>query len=343
MARPPKPWFREQTGYWMVYLDGEPINLSKDKDEADRKFHELMAARHEAPESPTARVADIVESFLEWASENTKAATFAQYKWYGQKLSEHSGTVKARDFKPIHVTRWVQLNGWKGAHKYNAERYAYRFFSWAVSQGIVSKNPLQGMPRQKPLPRQRAMTDAEYVALFRASDRDLRLLLFALRHTGARPQEMRELTWDQVRKDHLLLHDHKTVGKTRKPRVIHLSRPLQRLLKNLRRRSVSDHVFKNSLGRPWSANALRLRVSRLKEKLGLDDDVCAYLLRHAFGSNAIVRGVDLATVAELMGHSSTEMASTVYVHLAEQKSHLQEAVAKVTSSKPRGASRGSGA
>jgi len=161
-----------------------------------------------------------------------------------------------------------------------------------------------------------------------------RSLLFALRQTGARPQELRELTWKDVRPDHLLLWEHKTEGSTREPRIIHLTPCMQRFFAVVRKRSKSDHVFLNGRGKPWTTNAVRLRVMRLKDKLGLSDDVCAYLIRHAFGTNAILNGVDVVTVSELMGHASTEITTGVYVHLAEQKSHLQKAVTRAVSTPP---------
>src|SRR5262249_5861080 len=111
----------------------------------------------------------------------------------------------------------------------------------------------------------------------------------------------------------------------------------------VRKRSKSDHVFLNGQGKPWTMNAVRLRVMRLKDKLGLADDVCAYLIRHAFGTNAILNGVDVVTVSELMGHASTEITTGVYVHLAEQKSHLQKAVTQAVSTPPAASrDRGSG-
>jgi integrase len=337
MARPPKPWFREQTGWWMVYLNGKAEKLAKDKAEAHRRFYELMATRHEAPESPNSRVADVVEAFLSWASTHTKPATYAQYSWYGQKLAEDCGQLAARDFKPIHVTRWVEKRGWRGAHEYNAKRYTFRFFSWAVSEGVLTKNPLAGMKRPKPLPRQRAITDDEYLAMLRATDSDFRPLLFALRQTGARPSELRELKWEHVRGDCIVLRDHKTVGKTRRPRVIHLTPTMQRFLAVLKKRSNADHVFLNGRGKPWTMNAVRLRVARLKKKLDLADDVCAYLIRHGYATQAIVNGVDPMALAELMGHRSLEMVNGVYVHLAEQRSHLQDAA--TLAAKPAAASR----
>jgi integrase len=341
VGRPAKPWYRKQTGWWMLELGGSQIKLSKDKDEAYRKFHEMMATQHEAPESSRARVADIVEAFLAWASNRVARATFDQYKWYGQKLAEDCGTQPAHDFKPIHVTRWVDQRGWRGAHEYNARRYAFRFFSWAVDEGVLRKNPLKGMKRPKPKPRQRALTEAEYLAMLRATDSDFRPLLFALKQTGARPKELRELTWDQVHGDRLVLWEHKTDGTTAAPRVIHLTQPMQKMLALFRTRSKSKFVFLNGRGKPWTTNAVRLRVMRLRTKLNLADDVCAYLLRHAFGTNAIVNGIDPLTVAELMGHSDLTMIKNVYAHLSEQKSHLQDAVTRAVA-RPVGASRNPG-
>ena len=112
-----------------------------------------------------------------------------------------------------------------------------------------------------------------------------------------------------------------------------------------RRRSTSENVFVNSRGKPWTMNAVRLRIMRLKEKLGLASDVCAYLVRHMWGTQAILNGVDVSTVAECMGHNSLEMVSTVYVHLADQHSHLQSAMEKAarTSSTPQPTDRRPGA
>jgi integrase len=69
-------------------------------------------------------------------------------------------------------------------------------------------------------------------------------------------------------------------------------------------------------------------MQRLRKKLNLRNNLCAYELRHAFGTYGIVRGVDIATLAELMGHRDTTMISRVYGHLADQTDHLAAAVVK---------------
>jgi len=39
----PKPFFLAPRGLWYVQLDGHQINLGPDRDEAFRRYHDLMA------------------------------------------------------------------------------------------------------------------------------------------------------------------------------------------------------------------------------------------------------------------------------------------------------------
>jgi len=320
----------------MVTLGGKKIRLLQGRDTpadrgvAEEKFCELRKLKREAPESPTGRVADVIEAFLAWSQKHVSPETQHGYQFYGQSFAERWGLVLASDLKPFHVTQWVDEREWGKTTEYNARRSIFRIFSWADDEGILPKNPLKGLRRPKPKPRQRALRPEEYRSMLGASDGPFRRLLFALRQTGARPKEVRTLRWTQVRSDRWVLEEHKTVAYTGKPRVIFLTRPMQKLMAFLRHRATSEYVFLNTRGRPWKNYAVCLRVQRLKRKLGLAADVCVYLARHAFGTNAILNGVDPMSLKELMGHSSLEMISTVYVHLADQHSHLNEAVEKAT-------------
>jgi len=278
MSRPNKIWFRSDVGWWMVTIAGERIRLAqgkKNRKAALQKFHELMADRSEVPESPTARVADLFESFLAWTKIHRSPETNRNYVWYGQSFSEHSGYMKATELKPIHVTRWVDENKWTQTTERNARRSIYRAFSWACEEGILPRNPLQGMRCPRAKPRGRFMSDAEYRTLLKNSAPDFKLLLFALKETGCRPKEARTLRWEEVHEDRWVLQEHKTSYKVDKPRVIYLTAPMRKLMTVLRRRSAGPHVFLNRREKPWTCNALRLRIARLKIKLNLKDDLCA--------------------------------------------------------------------
>ena len=96
-------------------------------------------------------------------------------------------------------------------------------------------------------------------------------------------------------------------------------------------RNPEGPLFRKHRGdRPWNRNAIRCRFKRLREKLGLEAGVVCYGLRHAFVTDALERGVPIATLAEIVGHADTKMISAVYSHLHERREHLRKAVEQAT-------------
>lgn len=340
MARPNKVWFRKDIGWWMVTVGGRKIRLAEgraNKKLAEQKFHELKAVQARPAESSDARVADVIDGFLAWSKLHRSSETNRNHVYYGQKFSEHIGYLKATELRPHHLTTWVDTHAWGQTTQRNARRSIYRAFAWAVEEGLLAGNPLRGMKCPAARIRQRAMTDVEFRTILKASKRDFKVLLFTLRATGCRPKEARTLTWNQVREDRWVMPQHKTAYKTGKPRVIYLIKPMQKLMRVLRRDAdqrpdANQHVFINARYRPWTVNAMRLRMQRVKRRLNLADDLCPYLARHAFGTAAVMNGVDPLTVAELLGHNSLEMVRRVYCHLAGEHVHLNQVAERATRS-----------
>lgn len=339
MGRPATPWWREQTGWWMVKIAGKQTKLVEGpKDErhrllAEEKFSDLRKLNRTSPQSATARTADVIDAYLVWSRDNLAADTHRINIYYLQLFAEACGQKSARDIIPYDVETWVSgkkaAKEWGDTTVYNAKKAAFRVFSWAKQMKIVPDNPLAGMPRPKPNPRQRAITDAEFWKLYEYAGGPLRDILLALYLTGARPKEARDLVWSSVHDDRWVLPEHKTAKKTGRPRVIYLDNEMKKMMERVKGNG-HTHVFLNTEGVPWTMNALRLQISRIRKKLGMSEDVTAYLCRHGFGTRAILSGVDGRTLAELLGHSSQEMITKVYVHLADQHAHLRAAVNKIS-------------
>ena len=55
-----------------------------------------------------------------------------------------------------------------------------------------------------------------------------------------------------------------------------------------------------------------------------------YAIHHTFATDAIIRGVDLATVAELMGHTNLRMLSEIYQHVGKRRDRLKKGLRKAT-------------
>ena len=100
MARPPKPWWNEDRGEYNVNIRGERHRLGPDKDEAERKFHELMAKPPEEPVKSES-VAAVMDLFLTDAKEDCAEET---YKWYRKHCQSFLDYLKGKGQKSILVS-----------------------------------------------------------------------------------------------------------------------------------------------------------------------------------------------------------------------------------------------
>ena len=75
MPRMPMPWWRKDRNAWFVQIERRQHNLGPDREEALRKFHELMA-KPKRRVIATDSVLGVIDLFLEWVSNNRKPDTY---------------------------------------------------------------------------------------------------------------------------------------------------------------------------------------------------------------------------------------------------------------------------
>ncbi|MEZ4449113.1 MAG: tyrosine-type recombinase/integrase [Nannocystaceae bacterium] len=138
----------------------------------------------------------------------------------------------------------------------------------------------------------------------------IRLLMF----TGFRKDEILSLTWPMIDWQHALIHfpDTKTGQRTSA-----VSEPVIELLREIHRRTGAPKaglVIRGLGGR--RLGHLNRTWDEIRVAAGIPD-VRIHDLRHSFASDALMAGVPLAVVGELLGH---RQASTTqrYAHLADR-------------------------
>lgn len=331
-----KPFYWKSRRCWYVKgADRKNIRLDPDERKASKLWVEIAAA--EKPEAPTAPVDTVVEAYLLHALKTVSAPTYVGYRFYLVRFCEMYGLDRVRELKPLHMTRWLDSQeGWGASGRRAAIAAVKRCLNWAVAEGIIDRNPLASVKRPPAKRREGTITDAEHSRMMSAADRAnrrtwtaFRPVLVALRHSGTRPGMVATVTAENVSADGSawVFREHKTRQKTAKPLVVYLSPCLQ----SLTRIAVAAHpkgpLFLNSRGEPWTSNAIRCRMRHLRRKLGLPANIVAYSFRHTFATNALVNGLDVATVAELLGHRDVRMIAEHYGHLDKQKEYLKKAAA----------------
>lgn len=351
MAQTPRPWFRKATGWWMAQVDRKQVKLAQGKgarQEAEKKLRELLTLRdlNPTPESGRLTVAAVIDLFLEHAKAKYSERTLYERKIILQSFAEAHGwrRVNDKDCLPFHLTSWMDANPqWKSDWtKNHVVSVVLRPFNWAARNRLIAANPFRGCSHRLGQPR-RPMTDEEFNRLLKAADGRwhkrkptpadrFRELLRFLRYTGARPSEASGLEWSDIDLENrvIVLKKHKTSSTQRipKPRVIPLHPEVVTLLIEIRKRDEpGPRVFQTHRRSPWNRSNLSLRMRRARAKANIPDDAKLYGLRHAFATRSIVNGVDIKTLSELMGHTSTRTTEH-YVHALTQMPHLQQAMLK---------------
>ena len=325
MARQPKPWFRKFTKTWYVTIEGEQINLGKDKTEAMQQFHELMA---NPPKKLTNEyVVVILDKYLDWVQAHRSAATYRWYKDFLKVFSDEHPDLRSDDLKPFHVEEWAS----KGKSKRGKITAMKRALNWAEEMGYIQRSPIARMSRPEVGSRTDTVTPDDVANLLsNIPDHNFRDLVEFSLEVGTRPQESKGLEGRHVdfQKSLCVLHYREAKGK-RKPRVIYLTEKALAILSRLTKEHPTGKLFRNTRGDPWTANAVRCRFKRLEGKIGRR--LTQYAFRHTWITDKLTAGVDSHIVAKLAGHSSTRELDRTYSHVVDDyKFMLQQARRKTT-------------
>jgi len=339
MPMPRKPFFRAFDGWWYAQITiagkRKQIRLVKGQEnerEAYRSFCRLMADEGQIePSSTNQSVATICDLFLEASLRTNQPTTYDWHRYYLQSFCERHGRLISGDVKQFHVAKWLDAHPkWKGSRRH-AIAVLKRAFNWAEEQGYVTGNPIRRLKKPAGGKRVRVLSLDERTRILEAiQDEPFRQFVLALQETGCRPGEVAKVTSQQVdlAVGVWVFEDHKTAHKTGKPRVIYLSPKALEMSRALSLRFPTGPLFRGRDGQAFTRNSIRCRFRRLRTKLPDMKPFTAYSYRHTFTTDALTNGVGIAQVAELLGHTSTDMVMRHYQHLSQKVDHMRAAAAQ---------------
>jgi len=249
----------------------------------------------------------------------TKKIHFSHFKRLWGNPAIHSLSVEVLD-----QYRTVRLSEKVGPATINREMATLKHaMSKAVEWKLLRKalrEELTAIKKyQEPDGRLRYLSGpAEADRLLQACEDRLRPIVLTAIHTGMRKGELLGLTWDQVDMIHGFIRLKQT--KNGKARALPFNETLWSLFSSLRTRQDVSWVFHDAEGRRY--NDVRHAFDRACEAAGMTD-FHFHDLRHTFASWLIMKGIPLATVSTLLGHTAPAMTLR-YAHLSPK--HLTSAV-----------------
>jgi site-specific recombinase XerD len=280
----------------------------------------------------------LFEEFRAYCRTNVAPSTQKRYKAILDNFlrfieSEYPHLEKVSQFTPKTFEDYKSFRKQERAHNrtINSELTVIRMmFRLAIQWHYAEKNPTDGVSKLK-LPKKnppRFLTADECEKLLANSNEWLYPIFYTFLNTGLRKAELENLEWEDIdfnrRKIKVSIKDDWS-PKTNE-REIPISNGLYPLLEKQKKTTNSNYVFPDEEGNKIFKNRLLRRIKTLAKRLDLGDNIGIHTLRHTFASHLVMKGVDLATIKQLLGHSDIE-TTMIYSYLTED--HVNNAVDKL--------------
>jgi integrase len=266
----PKPFFKKSRRLWYVEINRKQVKLGPDRDEAFRRYHELMTKpqqRQVAPES----LAKVVDVFLEWCDKHRAPDTYEWYRYRLERFVRQYPNLEVDQLRPHHVQTWVDSYDLSPTSRRNYMRSVKRCLSWALKQGYIQANPVAHLEVPNGEPRDRSITEDEYLRLRdHVCDDSFRDLIDITWYTGCRPQESLrvESRHVDVANSRWVFPRTESKGK-RWPRIVYLTDDAMSITKRLMQLYPQGPLFHNSRGTPYAVSCAfgRIQVRMGKSEL----------------------------------------------------------------------------
>jgi integrase len=267
----PKPFYKKGRGVWYVEIDRKQINLGPNRDEAFRRYHQLMAQPR--PQAVAAdSVLGTIDAFLDWCSKHRAPDT---YRWYRDRLQEFASsidmTLTVGQLRPYHVQRWIDgRERWSDGSRRNAIRAVKRAFKWAEEQGYIERSPVAHMKKPKGGKREIIISENEFDRILSlSSDRGFRDLLVVTWETGCRPQESLIVEARHVDLVNQRWVFQQSEEKNREAiRFVYLTDKALEIVRQLILVHPDGPLFRNSRGEPWTADSVNSVFARIRVRIG---------------------------------------------------------------------------
>lgn len=201
----------------------------------------------------------------------------------------------------------------------------------AVNLRLLLRNPTDGV--QPPKPEKREMTvlrpdQIETLVSEASKSKILNLVILAL-HTGLRRGELLALRWSEVHlegdpyikvdwtlqrvKEEIIVKKPKT-KKSR--RDIPIDEMASSMLRKMKEDNPYEIVFYRNEGQYLDPSTVTHQFARLAKKAGFPG-MRFHDQRHTYATTALLAGVDLRIVQDLLGHEDFSTTANTYVHVVD--------------------------
>ena len=306
---------RERIGPWKKLA--EEVLAKKKAEIAENKFLDKV-------KMPKIIFKDFAKEYLEWCRINNKHPQTKEHRV--KLLNDHFGEKLLTDISPLDVEKYKMLRKQKvKTETVNKELTILRhMLNKAKEWGLLFKeNPCTSVKWFKKAPgRLRFLDREEITRLLYSCEGYLKDMVQIALNTGMRKGEILNLRTEDVDINFSLIHVRDS--KTGQGRDIPINSNLLVICERLKKDAKGEYIFENTeTGKPFDDVKKSFHSALKKAEI---NGATFHTLRHTFASHLVMEGVDLPTVASLLGHRDISMTMR-YAHLTPD--HRKIAVEKL--------------
>lgn len=318
---------------------------------AETHLRQLLTRRSQG--EPLKATDETVEQFFEqWLASIQRTVRERSSDHYASIVETYVkpelGKLRLVDVRASHIEALYARMAGRGLSGTTA-RYVHTLlrsaFKLAKKRDLIRQDPLETVKPPKADSREMNAMKPEEAKRFidhAMQTREGAMFLFALQ-TGARPAEYLGLKWEDIdwREKTVTIRRSLVVNARREWRLtepknrtsiraLNLGDSLCAALQDHRTRQLEDRMkagkdwrdhgfaFATENGEPYRLDTARSRFRFILRFAGLSEKFRLYDLRHTFGSLLAGAGVNIKTIAEVMGHSNIQTTLKSYIHASTE-------------------------
>jgi len=333
--------YQSPSGIWFykfVYK-GKQYHKStglKDKKKAEaieiRIKNDLITGKYEFADDVGIQQFSIVcDEFEKFAEVNRKSWKKSEVYVF-RYLKEYFVCFQLKDFTTFELEKYrlnLVNNGIKPATINRHLDVLSAIMRYSISNGYLNENPVLKIKKMKAKNNvERYLTEEETVRLFEKLPDYLKPLIIMLLHTACRKSEILQLKWSSVDFKNCVITLYET--KNDKIKKLYMSDTVYNILDNLYKNRINgqEYVFINpNTGRPFKD--FHRGFKNACKNAGFTVNTRIHDIRHTSATTMVASGIDLVTVASILGHSDIRVTASRYAHATPE--NKKRAVAALNS------------
>jgi integrase len=288
---------------------------------------------------------DFAKQWLDMRSNKVSPTTMAKNEWNVKNLlpSFESMPLTALNVKTVQHFFDVFSKNHQSSTIKLVKSVLSMIMNYANAQDLLKKNPMPFIEiKQGEEYHKRPLTKKEICALIvDTKDERLWILPHLFLGTGMRREEVLGLRWEDVNfsTHEIYVHEVYTQNSYSKPvvgkpktkkstRYVAISQELCDMLKKYQEQQFDKYgkrtfiIGQRHEDKRTTPATLRGIIYRWRDKTGIKDLV-SHMFRHTYATLAKEAGIDEMTIARQLGHTTTKLLETVYIHQTSNKDQLE--------------------